>query len=212
MKYQNVYAPKTGKLAPFKEVLEQWLKLNNRYYKAEGDIISCYTELSCVSHLNAALWSCRSGDWVGLQEYQAEKREISRRQKKTSGRVDLFVKYKKRKYVIEAKRAYINVKSYTSRKLLTKLDDKSWSAWNDVERNIYQDDADNLIAATFFDFQFPIQEKEDEMKYGSRIGEYITKIESEHFDAGAYWFLKSPIVEQNWAYCGTYLALELYQK
>ncbi len=210
MKYKNSYVSKSSTLAPFEEVLVQWLKLNDRYHNAENDLISCYTELSCVSHLSAAAWSCPSGDWVCLQEYQVAKRQNSQRRKKVLGRADLFLKYKKKKYVAEVKRVYINVKTLKPEKLLKKLDDRVWGAWYDIEKNIDQEDAENLIALTFFDFQFPC--KGEEENYFNRIPEYIQKIESEYFDAGAYWFLKEPIVQDGCAYCGTYLTIEEYKK
>jgi len=210
--YKNSYTPSKGTLSKFSEPLNQWLLLNDRFLKAESDIVSCYTETSSLGHFNAALWSCPSGDWIALQEYQEEKRNNQKGRKKIQGRVDLYIKYKKKyKFVAEAKRVFINLKNVPPKNLIATLEDKVWYAWTDVKRNKEQYDADNLLAITFFDFQFPCQTKNDKREFRTRINDYVEIIENDQFDAGAYWLLSKPIIQDNWAYCGTFLVIEKYK-
>ena len=210
MKYEDTYVSKDKQIAPLNEVLKQWLVLNNRYYKVLEDIVSCYTELSSVSHFNAAAWSCSNDEWVGLQEYQSEKRLNSRgRRKIPNGRIDLYLSNADIDFVIEAKNSSVNLKDFKQKKLNTILENKVWDSWNDARKLRDQKDAEVILSMTFFDFQSPSADKKKALE---TLKDFIKDIPDNRYDAGAYWFLKEPIIEENQAYYGTYLIIEKYFK
>jgi len=209
--YKNLYAPEKGALTPLKEVLDNWLILNDRYYEDYGDIVSCYGELASVSHLNAAAWSCSSGSWLGLQEYHAKKANTE------NGRIDLHLYSKKHKigYAIEAKHIFLEVdvidpdavfgtitKNLEKKYNTAKLDAAKVLAGRDT-------DIDRVLAITFFDFQSSSKNKTDKLKRAYLKLNEKFKNRLEGVLAHALWMLEKPIYQDKTYYLGTALLIEV---
>ena len=212
MKHSGICEFVNKELKLFEELLKQWLCLNERYYRDCDEITSCYTEMSCVSLLNAAAWSCASENWLGLQEYQSEKLSWDNKKSETkNGRIDLHLYNKEKKigYGIEAKRVFIDLFKVKSEHIIKQLDEKSWVAWDAAEELKQEDDIDTILAMTFYDFQAECKKSEIK-KVTDAIQKCVNTIRTAPFHAGAYWFPDKPIFQGGWAYCGTFLMIEEY--
>jgi len=91
-----------GSLPDFNDAFKQWFLVIQKYCEARAweDVPWWYNERASLSLFAAAVWN--SGG-IALEEYSTSK---SHKKERWSGRGDLYVKIKRKQYVIEAKQVW----------------------------------------------------------------------------------------------------------
>jgi hypothetical protein len=123
---KDISGHRTGSLLRFRPVLRKWIDVNRRYCQVSSwkDIPWGYNERASLSIFAAACWL--SG-CIALEEFsELKESNASRRTKKrsTRGRCDLYVAFKKRAYILEAKVVWPSLASSNWRqRILSKLDE-----------------------------------------------------------------------------------------
>lgn len=134
---------KANRLKSFVKIIETYLRLNTKLANDWGyeDVPWWYNERANLSVLVGAVWNTGG---TAFEEYISEKKN---RNKKYYGRNDLFMTYKDRDYIAEAKIIYPNGKD-EPKKILKAINDKLIEAVTDVRKNtnMYKND---LLALLF---------------------------------------------------------------
>lgn len=139
-KPSHVSAPALPKLRP---IFHKWIAVQRRYRKEMefDDRAWAYGERPCIGFLSAAAW--QSGA-VTLEEWRTDK---GSRRDSRYGRCDLYVYYKDRQYLMEAK--HVRVRALASlKKQKARIRAKLKEARRDA-RNLQHNSDQNRLAVVF---------------------------------------------------------------
>lgn len=136
-------------------LLEEWMLTIERYCRIMdgGDAPYFYNERANIGLLAGSAWRC---GWIALEEFQSLKGY--RNQKKTNGRIDLWLATEKEEELVEAK---YNLLSLNAKDMEKQVVNTMLEAQNDAKRSGGVYPKLNAIAVGFFPVYVTIDRTDD---------------------------------------------------